>query len=409
MIDNKQDLEQYICKNWDEVNKALCEKMISLPIPLTSSVDIREAVDKIAPVDTNLYPAGFNNLCLLDLQLCTDRLRSYFKGKQLSPQSVMILCESHTKNLFYLNHLIYLKKILDDAGLETLIGSFDSKIFDQSDHVSLKSQMGTDVKIHRALIQDNTCRIQGREIDFIVMNNDQSVAIDLPWSRLKTPISPSPLMGWHRRSKVEHFECYHQIVEEFCKRFNILPSILEARFERSEGLDFQTKDGLESLALQVDSFLEKLGPGKKAFIKASQGTYGMGISVVSSGAEILEMNRRNRNKMDVGKNRLKVSSVLIQESIETSLRYEGGPSEISIYLINGLASGGFLRTNALKDSQSNLNSKGMVFQKFCISEIKQNRDDKAKEALYSVVARLATTAAALETQNTMHKLRGKEL
>src|SRR3989338_6145422 len=32
-------------------------------LPLYSSVDIRDAGFKIAVVDTNIFPAGFNNLC----------------------------------------------------------------------------------------------------------------------------------------------------------------------------------------------------------------------------------------------------------------------------------------------------------------------------------------------------------
>ena len=32
------------------------------PAPITSSVDLRHACFKLAPVDTNLFPAGFNNL-----------------------------------------------------------------------------------------------------------------------------------------------------------------------------------------------------------------------------------------------------------------------------------------------------------------------------------------------------------
>ena len=58
-----------------------------------------------------------------------------------------------------------------------------------------------------------------------------------------------------------------------------------------------------------------------------------------------------------------------------------------------------MRANSQKDNQSNLNSKGMVFKKFCISEIRQNQDFAIKEAVYSVIARLSTLAAGLEIKN----------
>ena len=74
------------------------------------------------------------------------------------------------------------------------------------------------------------------------------------------------------------------------------------------------------------------------------------------------------------------------------------PAEVTIYLINGKSVGGFMRANSEKDHQSNLNSRGMVFKKFCISEIRQNQDYKIKEAVYSVIARLSSIAAGLEAQ-----------
>ena len=125
----------------------------------------------------------------------------------------------------------------------------------------------------------------------------------------------------------------------------------------------------------------------------------MGIQVVSDGEDILKMNRKSRNKMDVGKNKIKFTDVLIQEGVDTVLSYDSMPAEVTIYLINGKSVGGFMRANKERDHQSNLNSKGMVFKKFCISEIRQNQDFTIKEAVYSVIARLSTIAAGLEIKN----------
>ena len=105
--------------------------------------------------------------------------------------------------------------------------------------------------------------------------------------------------------------------------------------------------------------------------------------------------------MDVGKNKIKFTSVLIQEGIETILKYDEMPAEVSIYLIDGKSVGGFMRANSQKSTNANLNSRGMVFQKFCISEIKENQEHKCKEALYTLVARLATLASAYEIKEIL--------
>jgi glutamate--cysteine ligase len=79
------------------------------------------------------------------------------------------------------------------------------------------------------------------------------------------------------------------------------------------------------------------------------------------------------------------------------------PAEVTIYLVDGKSVGGFMRANSEKSSQGNLNSRGMVFRKFCISEIRQNQEHKCKEAIYSVVARLSTMAAGAEIRKVLNE------
>ena len=52
------------------------QKWKETPPPLTSSVDLRHAGFKFAPVDTNLFPAGFNNLNPEFLPLCIQAAQS---------------------------------------------------------------------------------------------------------------------------------------------------------------------------------------------------------------------------------------------------------------------------------------------------------------------------------------------
>jgi len=129
----------------------------------------------------------------------------------------------------------------------------------------------------------------------------------------------------------------------------------------------------------------------------------MGISVVGSGEEIINMNRKTRNKMDVGKNSIKFTSLLVQEGVETIIKYDESPAEITIYLMDGKSIGGFMRMNHEKDSMGNLNSRGMVFRKLCMGDIVELPEDhKTKEAVYSLIARLATIAAAYEINEVLH-------
>ncbi len=406
-IQTKQDLENFICYNWDIVNRWIDESQGSLPQPLTSSVDVRESRTKFAPVDHNMYPAGFNNICSKDLFHCADRFEEAFEKLAPSTKRVGLLPESHTKNRFYLDHLHHLKSTIEKAGVDVTIFSPDPALFDGDVHVvELESHSGFKLKIHRARAQDGMFLPTGDvrfDFDFIVLNNDQSVPLPVEWKSIRTPVHPSPYVGWFIRQKIRHFEHYRDVANKFAGHFGINPDLIQAHFSSVNQVDYNTKDGLDELAHEVDKLLVTLPPESSVFVKASQGTYGMGISVVSSGEEIRQMNRKVRNKMDVGKNNLKFTSVLIQEGVETIVKYDEAPAEVTIYLVNGKSSGGFMRTNPLKGTQANLNGQGQIYRKFCISDIKQSCDHQIKEGVYSVIARLSVLAAAYEMKELMEK------
>ncbi len=406
-VNNKQELELFFCHNWNEINAWIDQAQSELPQPVTSSVDVRESKTKFAPVDQNMYPAGFNNLCSKDLLHCGDHFKEKFDQIKPNLKRIGLLPESHTKNKYYLDHLHHLKSSVEMAETEVVLFSPDPNLFAEvsGNVVELESFSGYKIIVHRAQVQDGefiSCDPKLKfDFELILLNNDQSIPLDLDWKTIKTPVYPSPYAGWYKRQKIHHFKCYHETANRFCEHFGINPDLIQARFSSMDNVDFSTKEGLDELGKEVDKLLVTLPEGSSVFVKASQGTYGMGISVVSSGEEIISMNRKIRNKMDVGKGNLKFTSVLIQEGIETIVKYDDAPAEVTIYLINGRSSGGFIRTNPLKGTQANLNSQGMIYQKLCLSDIKQDCDHTIKEAVYSVIARLSTLAASYEMKELM--------
>lgn len=394
----KEIIEQFIVENWDAINLYIDAEMEKVPVSFYNSVDIRESKTKIAPVDNNIYPAGFNNLCALDLDATRKVIQKEILKLAPNANRVVIIPESHTKNTFYLDHLAILGKTVRDAGFEVVFGSLDPALFaNEATHLDLLSHSQFDVKIEKIDINNgNLSSNDGTAFDFAILNHDQSNPLPVEWKNVKTPIGPTPFIGWFRRQKSEHFCHYSKVVEKFCEHFKLDSNLIQARFKKVEDVDFSARSGLETVAQAVDEMVAQCEPGTSIFVKASQGTYGMGISVVQSGDEILNMNKKVRNKMDVGKNNIKFTTVLVQEGIETILKYDEMPAEVTIYLVGGKSVGGFMRANSEKSSTSNLNSKGMVFRKFCISEIRQNQDHKSKEAFYTIIARLSALASGHE-------------
>lgn len=267
-INTKEELENFICRNWDDVNAYIENLKKDLPIPFYSSVDVRESKFKYAPVDHNMYPAGFNNLCSADLRdaikVTSDRL------KRINPNAKMIgiFPESNTKNLMYLDHLSTLGKLVEDAGYQVRFLSFDPTLFGEGqDCLALTSHSGFHVTICKATIEDGELIVNGQKMDQIICNNDQSNPRLIQWSDIKTPISPTPKIGWFRRQKNTHFSYYKKVADEFSAHFGINSDLLQAKFKGVEDVDFEQKNGLEKLGSAVDEVINQLKPGSKVFVK----------------------------------------------------------------------------------------------------------------------------------------------
>lgn len=402
-VTTKEELEKFVLDNWKSINEYVDKLKMSLPIPFYSSVDIRESKNKYAPVDHNMFPAGFNNLCSQDLEEAIPVVHEAIKKIDINTKVVGIFPESHTKNLMYLDHLGTLAKLLNSAGYEVMFLSFDSNLFPQNEEfIDLLSNAGMNLKIYRASIKAGSICCLPKKIDVAICNNDQSNPLPIDWRELKTPFVPTPLIGWFKRQKNTHFAYYKKVADEFCNHFGIDPGLIQARFQAVDDVDFESKSGLDKLGQSVNELLAELPKDSKVFVKASQGTYGMGISVVSNGEEIINMNRKTRNKMDIGKNSIKFTSLLVQEGVETIIKYDDMPAEITVYLIDGKSIGGFMRVNGEKDSLGNLNSRGAVFRKLCMCDVKDKaKDHTMKEAMYSLLARLATIASAYEIEEVL--------
>src|SRR5688572_33088463 len=93
------------------------------PAPFYASVDLRNAGFKLAPVDTNLFPAGFNNLNPAFESLCVQALQAAIERVCPTAAGVLLVPENHTRNKFYLENVATLQDLIRKAGSHCRIGS----------------------------------------------------------------------------------------------------------------------------------------------------------------------------------------------------------------------------------------------------------------------------------------------
>ena len=71
-------------------------KSQGLAFPIYSSFDIRDAGFKIGPVDANIFPAGFNNVCIVDRENSVELAREFFDSHYSKDTKKILLAKKRT-------------------------------------------------------------------------------------------------------------------------------------------------------------------------------------------------------------------------------------------------------------------------------------------------------------------------
>lgn len=372
--------------------------------PFYSSVDLRHAGYKLAPVDTNLFPAGFNKLSKAARQRASLHAKARFNRCAQPVQRVLVIPENHTRNQGYLDNLAALLSVLEGAGAQVHLGSLAAK---PGEPVEVSASDGT-MMFQYPLKRQGSMLLteEGFIPQMIVLNNDLTSGFPDILRGVAQPIAPRPSQGWHRRRKSIHFDAYDKLSREFADAFQIDPWLIGSESHKCGLVNFGERQGLECVAMGVEKVLhrvrkhyERYGIAAEpyVYVKSDAGTYGMGIMTVKSGDEMLELNKKLRNKMNVIKEGVQSTEVVIQEGIPTIDRIDGAPAEPMLYLMDGHAVGGAYRVNKERDAEGNLNATGMEFVGMC----DESEDGKAKMpschfGALGLIAELASIAAPRE-------------
>ena len=380
--------------------------------PFYASVDLRNSGFKLAPVDTNLFPGGFNNLNPQFLPLAVQAAMAAIEKICPEARNLLLVPESHTRNTFYLRNVAQLSKIMRQAGLNVRIGTLIPEITAPTE---------IEVPDNPPLLLEPLVRRGGRLglADFdpctILLNNDLSGGIpDILRDLHEQYVLPPLYAGWHVRRKSNHFALYESVANDFAKLLAIDPWLVNPYFARCSEVDFKGRTGEECLVAGVESVLERVrakyleyGIKEQPYVvvKADAGTYGMGIMMAKSPDDVRALNRDARKKMAVVKEGLAVNDVIIQEGVHTHETIDGAVAEPVVYMVDRFVVGGFYRVHTNRGKDENLNAPGMHFQPLafdncCILPDHFANPDATPNRFYTygVVARLALLAASLELE-----------
>src|SRR5258706_4489790 len=116
-----QELERMVLDKRPEIERWFRTQWLEHDVPFYASVDLRNSGFKLAPVDTNLFPGGFNNLNPEFLPLCVPSAMSAVHPVCPATRGFLLVPQDHTRNTRYLQNVAVLRRILEGAGLTVRI------------------------------------------------------------------------------------------------------------------------------------------------------------------------------------------------------------------------------------------------------------------------------------------------
>ena len=163
------ELEQRILDSMPAIERWFRLEWMEHTPPFYSSVDIRNAGFKLAPVGTDLYPGGWNHLTSTMLPLAVQAAMAAIEKICPEARNLLIVPHNDTTNTFYLANVAQLRRIFHMAGMNVRIGSIDPDIKKITD---IRLPTGESVRLEPVVRGKRRLGVKDFDPCTILLNND---------------------------------------------------------------------------------------------------------------------------------------------------------------------------------------------------------------------------------------------
>ncbi len=377
--------------------------------PFYCSVDLRNAGFKLAPVDSNLFPGGFNNLSQEMLPLAVQASMAAIEKYCPDAKNLLLIPEENTRNPFYLQNIARQMQILRQTGLNVRLGSLDETL---EEPTPIELPDGSTLMLEPLERSSNGRRLGLKNFDpcTVVLNNDLATGVPNILENLNEQTLLPPLhAGWAVRRKSTHMSAYDEVVKRFAKMVDIDPWLLNPIYLKCAGVTAGEASTEASLMAAVDSVLAKIRKKYKeygikdkpfAVIKADADNVGVDLMMVKHSSELPALLRQQTE--------IKQIDLIVQEGIYSFEQINQSLAEPVVYMIDRYVIGGYYRVHEQQAAVANGAEPHTHIVPLAFAQRHAVPDMRAKPGtaapnrfyLYGVVARLALLAASLELEKT---------
>jgi glutamate--cysteine ligase len=409
------ELEQRVLDSMPAIERWFRLEWMEHTPPFYCSVDLRNAGFKLAPVDTDLFPGGFNNLTPEMLPLAVQAAMAAIEKICPEAKNLLLIPGTNTRSTFYLANLQRLMLIFTQAGLNVRLGTLDGDI---KKPTKLALADGSELTLEPLVRTRGRLGLKNFDPCTILLNNELQAGVPPQLAGLHEQYLLPPLhAGWAVRRKSTHLRSYEEVAKKFAKLLGMDPWLINPMHAQCGSVDLTTDAGLDCVRGHVETLLAKVkrkykeyGIGERPFVvvKADNATHGMGIMTVRDLKELDDASRRVPGKADATSAVQQAGDVIVQEGVPTYERMNDAVAEPVVYMIDRYVVGGFYRVHAERGIDENLNAPGASFVPlaFAPSGHLPRRGEKPGASapnrfyMYGVIGRLAMLAASYELEVT---------
>jgi glutamate--cysteine ligase len=408
------ELEQRILDSMPAIERWFRLEWMEHTPPFYSSVDVRNAGFKLAPVGTNLFPGGWHNLTPEMMPLAVQAAMASIEKICPEARNLLLIPENQASSTSYLANVAQLRRIFHMAGLNVRIGSIDPAV---KKNTTIDLPTGDSVTLEPVIRGKRRLGLKDFDPCTILLNNDLSAGVPGILEEIHEQYLLPPLhAGWTTRRKSKHFKCYEEVAKRLGKLLGVDPWLINPMFEKCGELNLAQPQGMDALSAHIDALLTKIrrkykeyGIKEKPFVvvKADNGTHGLGIVTVRDAKDLDEL-RLKAEKASATRDGQPYLDLLVQEGVLTKERMNDAVAEPVVYMMDRYVVGGFYRIHADRGADENLNAPGSSFVPLAFEQsshlpqpgIKPGASAPNRFYMYGVVGRLAMLAASYELEAT---------
>jgi len=405
------ELEQRVLESLPAIERWFRLEWMEHTPPFYTSVDLRNAGFKLAPVDTNLFPGSFHNLTQEMMPLAVQAAMAAIEKICPEAKNLLLIPELDRRNTFYLANVQRLMQIFHSAGLNVRLGTLDESV---SEPTEIALNDGSTLNLEPLVRTRGRLGLKGFDPCTILLNNDLSSGVPRVLENLHEQYLLPPLhAGWVTRRKSNHFRAYEEVAKKFAKLLGMDPWLINPMFSRCADVEFSGDAGRDELMSHAEALLGKVrrkykeyGIQEKPFVivKADAGTSGPSLMTVRDPRDLADLGRIKRGLKE-GQHS---ADMILQEGVPTFERVNDAVAEPVVCMIDRYVIGGFYRINAGRGIDEALDVPGASYVPLAFAEssqlprqgIKPGASAPNRFYMYGVIARLAMVAASYEMEAT---------